>query len=101
MFFISCSVETNRAPFDLPKTEVELVAGCDVEYSLMGFALLSLGEYANMILMRCKTLHLTFVGLWPSTRCIQIARGFKSNDALVTASHGYILKDPHEQMHIA
>jgi NADH:ubiquinone oxidoreductase subunit H len=70
MFFISCLAETNRAPFDLPEAEAELVAGYNVEYSSMGFALFFLGEYANMILMRCGALHLTFVGLPSSGACV-------------------------------
>nr|7AQQ_H Chain H, NADH-ubiquinone oxidoreductase chain 1 [Arabidopsis thaliana]7AR8_H Chain H, NADH-ubiquinone oxidoreductase chain 1 [Arabidopsis thaliana]7ARB_H Chain H, NADH-ubiquinone oxidoreductase chain 1 [Arabidopsis thaliana]8BEF_H Chain H, NADH-ubiquinone oxidoreductase chain 1 [Arabidopsis thaliana]8BPX_H Chain H, NADH-ubiquinone oxidoreductase chain 1 [Arabidopsis thaliana]8BQ5_H Chain H, NADH-ubiquinone oxidoreductase chain 1 [Arabidopsis thaliana]8BQ6_H Chain H, NADH-ubiquinone oxidore len=63
MFFISCLAETNRAPFDLPEAEAELVAGYNVEYSSMGFALFFLGEYANMILMSglCT---LFFLGGW-------------------------------------
>nr|YP_009307362.1 NADH dehydrogenase subunit 1 [Stoneobryum bunyaense]YP_009378377.1 NADH dehydrogenase subunit 1 [Stoneobryum mirum]AOR82091.1 NADH dehydrogenase subunit 1 [Stoneobryum bunyaense]ARH10792.1 NADH dehydrogenase subunit 1 [Stoneobryum mirum] len=63
MFFISCLAETNRAPFDLPEAEAELVAGYNVEYSSMGFALFFLGEYANMILMS-SLCTLLFLGGW-------------------------------------
>nr|YP_006234135.1 NADH dehydrogenase subunit 1 [Neoporphyra haitanensis]AFH57646.1 NADH dehydrogenase subunit 1 [Neoporphyra haitanensis]QYA17613.1 NADH dehydrogenase subunit 1 [Porphyra crispata] len=63
MFYISILAETNRAPFDLPEAEAELVAGYNVEYSAMGFALFFLGEYANMILM-CSLTTIFFFGGW-------------------------------------
>lgn len=63
VFFISALAETNRAPFDLPEGESELVGGYNVEYSAMAFALFFLGEYANMILMSGMTVIL-FLGGW-------------------------------------
>ncbi len=63
IFFISTLAETNRAPFDLPEAEAELVSGYNVEYSSMTFALFFLGEYANMILMSAMTVIL-FLGGW-------------------------------------
>jgi NADH-quinone oxidoreductase subunit H len=63
IFVASILAETNRHPFDLPEAEAELVAGYNVEYSAMAFALFFLGEYANMILMSaiCSVL---FLGGW-------------------------------------
>ena len=63
IFFISTLAETNRAPFDLPEAEAELVAGYNVEYSAMTFALFFLGEYAAMILM-CGMTTILFLGGW-------------------------------------
>ncbi len=63
LFFISTLAETNRHPFDLPEAEAELVAGYNVEYSSMPFALFFLGEYANMILM-CTLTTILFLGGW-------------------------------------
>lgn len=65
VFFISALAETNRHPFDLPEAEAELVAGYNVEYSSLSFALFFLGEYANMILMSGMTTIL-FLGGWQS-----------------------------------
>jgi NADH-quinone oxidoreductase subunit H len=63
IFVASILAETNRLPFDLPEAEAELVAGYNVEYSSMAFALFFLGEYGNMILMSaiCSIL---FLGGW-------------------------------------
>ncbi|PZP85526.1 MAG: NADH-quinone oxidoreductase subunit NuoH [Azospirillum brasilense] len=63
VFFISGLAETNRLPFDLPEAEGELVAGYNVEYSSMSFALFFLGEYANMILI-CGMTTILFLGGW-------------------------------------
>ncbi len=63
VFFISALAESNRAPFDLPEGESELVGGYNVEYSALAFAMFFLGEYANMILLSATTTIL-FLGGW-------------------------------------
>ncbi len=65
VFFISVLAETNRLPFDLPEAEAELVAGYNVEYSSMSFALFFLGEYANMILVSAMTVTFFMGGYLP------------------------------------
>jgi NADH-quinone oxidoreductase subunit H len=63
MFFISILAETNRAPFDLPEAEAELVSGYNVEYSSTGFAFFFIAEYNSMLLMSSLTV-LLFFGGW-------------------------------------
>ena len=65
MFLVSILAETNRAPFDLPEAESELVSGYNVEYASMGFALFFLAEYSSMILMSALTT-IIFIGGWIS-----------------------------------
>jgi NADH-quinone oxidoreductase subunit H len=50
IFFVIMLAETNRTPFDLPEAEAELVAGYNIEYSSVFFALFFLGEYNNILL---------------------------------------------------
>lgn len=64
VIFIVCMLaETNRAPFDLPEAEAELVSGYNVEYSSITFALFFLGEYANILFMS-SICTLFFYGGW-------------------------------------
>jgi NADH-quinone oxidoreductase subunit H len=65
LFLISILAETNRAPFDLPEAESELVSGFNVEYASMGFALFFLAEYGSIILMSSLTV-IMFCGGWLS-----------------------------------
>ena len=63
VFFIASLAECNRAPFDLPEAESELVAGFHTEYSGFRFAIIMLGEYAMMLLVSILGTIL-FFGSW-------------------------------------
>jgi NADH-quinone oxidoreductase subunit H len=63
IFFITCLAETNRAPFDLPEAEAELVAGYNLEYAAMLFALFFLAEY-NSIFIMATLISILFLGGW-------------------------------------
>ena len=64
-YFTSAIAETNRAPFDLPEGEQELVGGFHTEYSSFKFAMFFMAEYANMVTVSCLATIL-FLGGWLS-----------------------------------
>jgi NADH-quinone oxidoreductase subunit H len=63
LFMIAATAETNRAPFDLPESEQELIAGYQTEYGGFKFAMFYIGEYVGIVTMSLLATTL-FLGGW-------------------------------------
>ncbi len=62
IFFVAGVAETNRAPFDLPEADTELVAGYHTEYGGMRWGLFQMAEYVNMVTLSALAVTLFFGG---------------------------------------
>lgn len=63
IWFVSCVAETHRAPFDFAEGESELVSGFNIEYGGVGFAILFIAEYRNILFISVLVVRLFLGGI--------------------------------------
>lgn len=83
MFIMTAFAECNRAPFDLPEGESEIVAGFHVEYSSMKFAMFFMAEYAHMIIASALIVLLFFGGWQVPFLSTEILREYANTGLLI------------------
>ena len=91
IFFVAALAETNRAPFDLPECETELVGGFHTEYSAMKLGLFLFGEYVNMFISSALITTL-FLGSYNFPGLAAIGQHFGENAMGIASIFIFLIK---------